>query len=266
MRPKGPFKNGYREVKLHSYRDFYKWITKLTTDTRAPHTGLVFRGQGVSKWKLEPTLDRELRKLGKVKHPDIRKQHLNQFKDAMRGRRGPNPVRDKDMEDDEWWALGQHQGLATPLLDWTTSPFAAAYFAYCEEKPQGKKPPPTGRRCVFALCQHWVKMTNEKLKKEMPPGKTLEFYTPRTDENPRLVSQAGLFTYAPDGVRVEDWIKKHSPGKGWNVRLYKFTFPESDREMALRSLNLMNINHLTLFPDSHGASNFCNIRLRIPHY
>jgi hypothetical protein len=110
---------------------------------------------------------------------------------------------------------------------------------------------------------------NEKLRKEMRPGrlqKTLEFYRPLTNENPRLISQAGLFTHALDGVSVEDWVRKHFKGVTTNVRLYKITFPDSERDTALRSLNLMNVNHLTLFPDAQGASEFCNFCLRNPHY
>ena len=68
-------------------------------------------------------------------------------------------------------------------------------------------------------------------------------------------------------MSVERWINEHFKTATMVVHLYKtLTFPESDREMALRSLNLMNINHLTLFPDAHGASKFCNFCLRIPHY
>jgi hypothetical protein len=253
-------------VALCSYRYFYERITKLTADTDAPYTSLVFRGHRRIDWKLEPRLDRELRKIGKLKWPGIREDHLGRFKYAMRGRRGSNPAR--DLPDDEWWSLGQHHGLDTPLLDWTASPFVAAYFAYCEEKPQDEKRSCSDRRCIFALCQNSVEMMNEKLEKGMRAGekrKTVKFVRPLTDENPRLVSQAGLFTHAPDGVLVEVWIKEHF-ASSISPQLLKITFPESDREMALRSLNLMNINHLTLFPDSYGASKVCNFRLRIPHY
>jgi hypothetical protein len=252
-----PIKDGYLEVHLSSYRYLYELLATLITDTPAPYTSFIFRGHRRYDWKLEPSLDRELEKLGKLRHPSARKEHLRRFQHAMRGRRGPNPAR---LSDAEWWSLGQHHGLATPLLDWTASPFVAMYFAYFKENPRDEKPSGTDRRHIFALCRS-VAMKN----KELSPRKRLKFIRPLTDENARLVSQAGLFTRSPDGMCVEKWVKIQFRG-ALSAKLLKITFPESDRQMALRELNLMNINHLTLFPDASGASTFCNLGLRIQHY
>jgi hypothetical protein len=46
----------------------------------------------------------------------------------------------------------------------------------------------------------------------------------------------------------------------------KVTIPTGDRDLALRSLNRMNINHRSLFPDLHGTSEFANVDLLIDDY
>jgi FRG domain-containing protein len=73
-------------------------------------------------------------------------RHLDAFRRAARGRRGPFPA--KLENENEVWALGQHHGLATPLLDWTESAFVALYFAFAEEATSS-----TGERAVWALYE-----------------------------------------------------------------------------------------------------------------
>jgi len=88
---------------------------------------------------------------------------------------------------------------------------------------------------------------------------------PKSDENPRLISQAGLFTISPSGIDVEEWVAKYFEGDRL-VRLRKVTLPNTERDTALKALNRMNINHATLFPDLIGASKYCNLSLEIEHY
>ena len=55
--------------------------------------------------------------------------YLKSFKQAASGLRGGNPAQ---LSVDQWWALGRHYGLVTPLLDWTEKPYIAAFFALVE--------------------------------------------------------------------------------------------------------------------------------------
>ena len=49
----------------------------------------------------------------------MRDRYLEAFKRAAIGLRGRNPAQ---LSADQWWALGRHYELVTPLLDWTEKP------------------------------------------------------------------------------------------------------------------------------------------------
>jgi hypothetical protein len=169
----------------------------------------VWRGQRDPEWSLSTTLDRLFGRLGlltaALRVLESRSaDHLDAFKYATRGRRGTNPP---SLIENDWWALGQHFGLATPLLDWTRSPFAALYFAFEELTTE-----PTNSRVVYALNQGAVLQKDDELahgpsyeKGRLP---IIEFIDPMSDENQRLVSQGGLFTRAPIGTPIEQWVAK----------------------------------------------------------
>lgn len=250
--------DGVVSYRLASWKYFPDFVQTEMLDYRT----YIWRGHRNSNWLLEPTLDRTLKTLPPRKRTRRHSEHLEAFMYATRGRRGTSPPSMKG--ENEWWALGQHNGLFTPLLDWTTSPFVAAFFAFVEiDEDQ------TDDRAVFAVSRNAIKRKSEEIKSDYkgstrPP--IVEFVRPLSDENSRLVSQAGLFTRSPDCVDLETWVRQNYAGEKETQYLLKITIPDKDRELALRSLNRMNINHLTLFPDLYGACSFCNMEFAIQKY
>jgi hypothetical protein len=223
----------------------------------------IWRGQRDVTWSLISSLDRLFEKLRLLSAgPNVlearSREHLEAFKYASRGRRGQNPPA---LAENEWWALGQHYGLATPLLDWSRSPYAAAYFAF-EEWNGG----PVDYRVVFGLDQRAVDVKNYELAHgpSFESGRlpVVDFIDPLSDENPRLVSQGGLFTRAPIGTPIERWVAQAFEGVAAPV-LIRIEIPNGERLACLRALNRMNINHLSLFPDLSGASRSTNMRLEL---
>ena len=246
---------GVREKTLSSFRDFQALISNKFNDTRR----YIWRGQQCSNWKLETSLARRIRHK-KSPAERIQKDQLDRFRQAARGRRGTNPTK---LIDNELWALGQHFGLATPLLDWTVSPYVALYFAFAD--PDHKEQ--TEYRGVFALQRPMVKRrTTEILKKEgADSAKGVTFFEPDSDENSRVLSQRGLFTSSPIRASIDDWVAENFKKPTTDI-LMKILVPNSDREDCLKMLNRMNINHLTLFPDLSGAAQFANIHLDVLNY
>jgi hypothetical protein len=273
---------GIAEVKLSSWKYFGQFIYEHLQ----AYNSLIWRGQRCENWSLEPTLDRIVKKQTDRSRDKFIQDHLNRFKFAAIGRRGANPT--QISEDNDWWALGQHYGLATPLLDWTTAPFVAAVFAYV-----GEGEPQTEYRVVYALhkptVEKWVERITkedidhrEKLKNPEDSGEatgTLErsaltmevtpdvqFIRPRLDENLRLVAQGGLFTLVHSGNPLQDWIKENHLPTTKDVCLMKILIPNKDRTSCLQNLNRMNINYLSLFPDLYGASMHSNLSSEISKY
>ena len=259
--------NGLWEVRLSSWKYFHDYIRQQMLN----YSHYVWRGQADAGWKLKSSLDRRLQFTPQRQRGSKASAHLEKFKYASRGRR--NVYAPKDLSENDWWALGQHNGLATPLLDWSESPFVSLYFAF--EQPVSSD---IKYRAVWALSN--MDRANTEIEKShrkeyenskntlltsglgKPKAPTLDFVRPLQDDNARLVNQNGLFTRAPIGQTVEDWVAStHAESK--DGYLIKLLIPNKDRGNCLRTLNNMNINNNTLFPDLYGAGKHCNMSLEI---
>ncbi len=237
--PKRPVINGVSTTTLTHWDQIHEVVKKILD---LPH--YVFRGQREASWLLEPSLARVLK--GHEDPDEWTLAHLEKFKLASRGRRGPNPPLIASADD--WWALGQHHGLATPLLDWTSSPYVALFFALVDEAA-------SDHSVVYALNTRRVdeKVNLTAVFGSEPMTDALTFLRPLSDENSRLVAQAGLFSRSPIDTDIESWVTKHFEGESMRIILLKILIPKSERLECLKALNVMNINHATLFPDLYGA-------------
>jgi hypothetical protein len=226
-------------------------------DLVADWPAYIFRGQASSDWLLESTLSRALKRIKYTDKEELVKEHLERFKLKIRGRRGKNP---RQLSENELWALGQHYGLYTPLLDWSRSPYVGLFFALTDVNKS-----PTGQRTLWALhSTDSDTITKFYKNKESNSKRYLELVDPILDENERLVNQNGLFTKTPLTTDIEDLITR-GPNIEW-VTLYKINFPDGLRDEGIAYLNLMNINYASLYPDLSGSSLDTNLKLEQTDY
>jgi hypothetical protein len=255
-----PITSGVQEFHLEDWRQF----NDLVIDEFIESPAYVFRGQTDFEWPVLSSLDRHELKYPQRKNRDggnpeffdspplSEVEHLNAFRRVIRGRRGPNSV---PLNDDECWALGQHYGLVTPLLDWTRSPYVALFFAMEEEVRAGsdKLLEPPEYRVVYGL-------STSVIEEGAIAGdnNVARLVSPLADDNPRLVSQSGLFLRMPRKVDLETYVRRRFADDQHRAVLVKIKIQNANRDACLVALNKMNINHATLFPDLNGSARFVN--------
>lgn len=222
--------------------------------------GWAFRGHVTANWPLVPSLTRRLQQFS----PDARLWPLREAR-AMRvfRRKAHVYLRDRTALDDDLrcLALMQHHGAATRLLDFTKSPFVAAFFAL-----EGA----TDDVAVFALNTPalWPrapdfdpKLTRSHIDPRLPGNferyfagneLPLMWFGEPSEMDSRLIAQSGLFVVPGVLDKPLDEILEAYGGSDGLVT--KFILPLSMRDDAMRALYRMNVTYATLFPDLDGLA------------
>jgi hypothetical protein len=257
--PKNSYDKGVWSTTLPEWKRFHDFVNNLLD---LPH--YAFRGQRRDDWLLESTLTREFKKKKKTDGKKIIDAHLKNFRFAIRGRRTERQRTEIEDDEDALWALGQHHGLATPLLDWSMSPYVALFFAMAKADPLTD----TEHRVVYCLNILRIGEKNNEAEEDPFSDGPIVFFNPLADDNARLVSQNGMFTKVPYNQDLESWVKRaYDKNKdAERVLLAKVLVPSTDRIACLKALNRMNINFASLFPDLLGASEHSNLKLQIENY
>lgn len=222
--------------------------------------GWAFRGHVSAEWPLVSSLTRRLQQFV----PEPRLWPLREAR-AMRvfRRKAHIYLRDRTALDDDLrcLALMQHHGAATRLLDFTKSPFVAAFFALESAEDDV---------AVFALNTPalWnlspdfdVSLTRAHIdprqagnferffaENKLP----LMWYGEPSEMDSRLVAQSGLFVVPGVLDRPLDTILDHYGGS--ESLLTKFVLSLSMRHEAMQALYRMNVTYGTLFPDLDGLA------------
>ncbi|MCQ0987155.1 FRG domain-containing protein [Jiella marina] len=188
----------------------------------------VFRGHA-NHWSLKPSVGR-----AKLSRIDYERQLLKDFQ------RGARPFLDETPENDwDWLAVAQHHGLPTRLLDWTTNPLVAAYFATA----QIGKSRQSGE--VIAVEARKVGFYHPEDPKEDNPFDISEarFIRPPTIAA-RIGSQRGLFSIHPE------------PEKPWYLtgKSERFEIAHGYKDEFRRSLHAMGVDDASLMADLDGLA------------
>lgn len=152
-------------------------------------------------------------------------------------------------DNDDWDLLvkAQHFGMSTRLLDWTSNPLAALWFA-CNDKESGDA-------FVYALDAETLYSKGVRNTSPFEQRQTVVFQ-PKLN-NPRILAQHGWFTVHRYSASNKRYVALEK-NKNISQHLYEFKVPESSRSALLKSLDRYGINSKSLFPDLEGLCNYLN--------
>ncbi|WP_130578845.1 FRG domain-containing protein [Bradyrhizobium sp. Leo170] len=202
----------------------------------------VFRGQESSAWRLRTFFHRSGRaNLFRFVNQDIFQLHghLSSLTEHHFN------LKD-ELENAAFFSLVQHHGYPTPLLDWTHSPFIAAYFAFRKKKADGD----FARIFVFD-AREWQKDIRpvQLVCAALPHFSVL---SPLAINNPRMVPQQALSTLA-NVDDIEAFIAFNETQLFKKTYLEVIDLPVSERPQIMQELSLMGITAGSMFPGLDGT-------------
>jgi hypothetical protein len=203
---------------------------------------MVYRGQRNANWGLTSALHRTpfVRNVGDM--IVYINQVLPVVQEAVEGWTGKSWNLSTELGLAEFLAYLQHNGFPTPILDWTSSPFIAAYFAF-----EGVDSFSAQRENVAIYCfdeEAWIRdkpqsndVANERANVSM--------LRPRIVGNHKLAAQQGCFTWS-NVVDIEAHIRANED-TGTRY-LTKYEIAAAERPDVMRELSLMGISAVQLMP------------------
>ncbi|EPL3171425.1 FRG domain-containing protein [Serratia ureilytica] len=215
-----------------NFSEFVDIVERLGNDSEL----MLFRGQA-EKGNLLPSI---ARKNPKTDSTSAEQELIKELK-----RMGASILPKNDLDDWDLLVIAQHFGMKTRLLDWTSNPLAALFFA-CNDWKKGD---------VYVYALDANRYLKEPQKGPFDTGRT-QVIRPKLN-NPRIIAQHGWFTahkYSKSSKKFVPLEKNNEISES----VQEIKIPEDTREKLLKSLDRHGVSSRTLFPDLEGLCKYIN--------
>jgi hypothetical protein len=249
-----------REVNLKSWDDFVNEIRVLESDRASKKekgtyvSELLYRGQADSRWGLHTTLERSISRPvslnGYYRLIHTAKHRVETFTDGEWQIPSVDEYRNWLTENQDIFYMSfaaynyfvylRHYGFPSPLLDWTASPYIAAFFAMNNAKKDVESV------SIYAFIE-----SSEGPKVGSLSEPEIHGLGPNVKADRRHFLQQSHYSICTTFKNDKVWYACHQDVADRNNEeqdlLWKFNLPISERPAVLQALNKMNINPFSLF-------------------
>ncbi len=246
----------YKQIDLKTWSEFKELVEE-------PRLEWIYRGQSNSEWELETSLERS-----NIidTFSEFEKELYDEFRKGAPFYLGNENLPITRLQ---WFSMMQHFGAPSRLMDFTKSPYIAAYFAFEQASPNAEKIAiwVVNKIYLFQKALYYFKNkiehpdfkhhafdddTFEKVYNEsLKDGFNCVFPLEPKQVNQRYHLQQSIFVCQgnPYGKFINqlDFI-----GNLKEDTFMKITIPNSESKIAIRDLIKMNITRASLFPGLEG--------------
>ena len=255
-----------QEVTVETVAEFVDEVGPLLPASSSSVATYWFRGQSNHSWSLRPSFLRFTGDLGLTTEDAIELESAAKQEFSSKAHLYvPGNLLDKVKTSPCWWGVMQHHGAPTRLLDWSASPYVAAYFAAQQDGSASDG-------AVWCFCSAQLRQTFEKQYGRNLPAFTLseqddddvmKLHERLQDpgavrvvapivfpffSSERIASQQGAFTMCLLIHQKHDCISEQvGPGYIKRIRI-----PHGTKPAFLTQLRMMNITASAMFPGIDG--------------
>jgi hypothetical protein len=261
-------------VVVNTYQQLTNEIAKYKNPATL-HPKYLFRGQSSCRWSLEPSFTRIVKKknLNRIQTIQLEREAVNKFSISanillpleytinltLSRFKSPDGL---GLDFMGWFAVMQHFGAPTRILDWSTSPWAALYFA-CQEGDETD-----GMLWIANFAEVTVYGEKQLANIGMNIGDFLKLiidsnapeillFATSYNTNERIEAQQGRFSVCTNP------LSDHASVLTYAKALYQIQIPLELKPFIMTELNQMNITAKTLFPGIDGLGRsiveYCNL-------